>query len=238
MCEISFCGKNSEFKIVETLRKKKSNYDWYGFLIECVKCKKQRIVTQTFAKVVTCTDCKKENYIQNYLGKTIGSLKILSYAYLKDDVRHFYNTECIKCGHKKITSLAAIKNSIKGCRKCNKAGKTPKIESQISHYKKAYITGAKKRKINFDLSEDEFKTLIFSNCYYCGDSPKERLSSKLRTIPEFSFKTNGIDRKDSQKGYTVDNTVSCCEMCNRMKMAYTQENFLKKIKEIFNNLQL
>jgi 5-methylcytosine-specific restriction endonuclease McrA len=43
---------------------------------------------------------------------------------------------------------------------------------------------------------------------------------------------NGIDRIDSNKGYTMDNCVSCCWTCNRMKGNMTQQNFLEHISKI------
>ena len=41
---------------------------------------------------------------------------------------------------------------------------------------------------------------------------------------------NGIDRINSDKGYTIDNCVPCCAQCNHMKLDYTTEEFLTKIK--------
>lgn len=62
--------------------------------------------------------------------------------------------------------------------------------------------------MDFELTKEQFYNLISQPCYYCGDKEKE---------------FNGIDRIDSQKGYIIDNCVTCCEYCNKMKLDYTTE---------------
>ena len=47
----------------------------------------------------------------------------------------------------------------------------------------------------------------------------------------------GIDRIDSNKGYTKDNVISCCEMCNRMKSDYNVKDWLRKVKTIAERIE-
>ena len=47
-------------------------------------------------------------------------------------------------------------------------------------------------------------------------------------------KITGIDRIDSTKGYSKDNCVSCCKMCNIMKNKFSKEDFLNKVESIYN----
>lgn len=68
------------------------------------------------------------------------------------------------------------------------------------------------------LTIEEFAQLLPLPCVYCGDSDKPR----------------GIDRVDNSKGYTKENSASCCRLCNFMKRAMTKENFLSHIKKIYN----
>ena len=75
-----------------------------------------------------------------------------------------------------------------------------------------YKDNARRRKIEFGISYDEFKTFWKKPCSYCG--------TPVRTI--------GVDRKDSAKGYSVDNVVPCCGPCNRTKVNQTEEAFLAK----------
>ncbi len=102
-----------------------------------------------------------------------------------------------------------------------------------------YRRSAKIRNINFGLSTDEFKILTKQNCYYCGDEPMYKQTSRCTSTPiERAYIFNGIDRIDSNKGYFLENCVTCCGVCNKMKMALAKELFLNKIVKIYNNLEL
>lgn len=60
-----------------------------------------------------------------------------------------------------------------------------------------------------DLTFEEYCAILAKSklkCHYCG--------SKLNSTGY------GLDRKDSNKGYTKDNVVTCCGMCNRTKNCY------------------
>lgn len=77
-----------------------------------------------------------------------------------------------------------------------------------------YKTGAKRRGLYFGLVKDFFKQHFQNNCHYCGD--------KINKI--------GFDRIDSNKGYSLDNVVDCCEQCNRMKWILPQKEFIDMCK--------
>lgn len=89
------------------------------------------------------------------------------------------------------------------------------IEGIFSTYKR----NAKKRNIPWELSYAEFKELVECSCHYCG----------IIATPY-----NGIDRLDSTKGYSYDNCVPCCIICNQMKLDYSKEFFLSQCKRIIN----
>ncbi len=90
-----------------------------------------------------------------------------------------------------------------------------------------YRSGAKKRNIQFNLSDIETIKLFKLNCYYCN---------------EFNIingnNINGIDRIDSEKNYNIENCVPCCKQCNFMKSKNKQETFFQLCEHIatFNNL--
>lgn len=81
-----------------------------------------------------------------------------------------------------------------------------KFEGKYFLYKK----GARQRNIEFSLSKDEFKEFWQKRCTYCD--------SQVKTI--------GLDRVDNNVGYIIENVVSCCEICNRMKRNLTRESFI------------
>lgn len=67
----------------------------------------------------------------------------------------------------------------------------------------------------FLISDEHFLTLCTEHCYYCG-----------------LLGDNGVDRLDSNVGYTYDNVVSCCPQCNTMKLDYSMDEFINKCKLI------
>ncbi len=70
----------------------------------------------------------------------------------------------------------------------------------------------------FELSFEQFETIVKTPCFYCG------------VIQEKGF--NGIDRADQKNGYTLVNSVSCCKLCNFMKGAVDNITFLQRIEHI------
>lgn len=112
--------------------------------------------------------------------------------------------------------------------KPNKAGPLNKL---FGNYKRA----AKRRKYVWGLSKSKFKKLILESCFYCGKSPNTKYSNAVVWTEENTISYNGIDRKDNEFGYTEENSVSCCEMCNRMKMKIGLDDFLTQIERIYEH---
>ena len=75
------------------------------------------------------------------------------------------------------------------------------------------------RGISFELTEEQFTKMVKSPCYYCGEFTS-------------GCSINGIDRKYSDKAYSPENTVPCCNMCNMMKNTLNEYTFLKQIEHI------
>lgn len=72
-----------------------------------------------------------------------------------------------------------------------------------------------KRGITFNLSFEQFVFLTNSKCSYCG---KENC--------------RGVDRIDSSKPYTIENSAPCCRVCNYMKSDLSYVEFLEHLKKI------
>lgn len=88
--------------------------------------------------------------------------------------------------------------------------RTPK--GRFAHIKKE----AKIRCINFSLPFELYETQLWGNpCHYCG----------------CEIEVTGLDRKDSDKGYTPDNVVPCCADCNIKKGIKPYEQFIQEQKE-------
>lgn len=85
-----------------------------------------------------------------------------------------------------------------------------------------YKSNAKRKGHRFEITFDFFVDITSQQCYYCGEFSEDK---------EFC----GIDRKDSTEGYTKTNCVSCCTLCNRMKMETPFERFLEHVQKISHN---
>lgn len=97
-----------------------------------------------------------------------------------------------------------------------------------------YKSNAHKRNHEFKLSFEEFDDLISGNCIYCGNEPVENkrfYNRSYKSQPQLKY--NGIDRIDSNNGYTLNNTASCCSVCNLMKNILSKEDFLNHISKIY-----
>lgn len=105
----------------------------------------------------------------------------------------------------------------------------------------AYKIGAKKRNLDYKITDDEFVMLSKMNCYYCGELPSQvyKITDKNKKIRAgIPIIYNGIDRVNNNKGYILNNVVPCCGTCNMMKHAHDKNTFIKKIKSIYEFLQL
>jgi hypothetical protein len=81
-----------------------------------------------------------------------------------------------------------------------------------------YKRSAIKRGYEFTLDINYFVQYINAECHYCGD-----IINKV-----------GFDRIDNKKGYTIQNTVPCCTICNIMKHSHGYEDFINHAKKIAN----
>jgi len=103
-------------------------------------------------------------------------------------------------------------------RKENK-GKVKGYQQTIDNkFKFGYKYPARKRGYEFKLSFAQFTKLFIGECHYCGVE-----------------NARGIDRVDNNIGYIIDNCVSCCGVCNKMKWKLNKDDFLEKVKQIFKN---
>lgn len=83
-----------------------------------------------------------------------------------------------------------------------------------------YKSSAKKRKIEFNLTFDDFSSFWQIDCHYCG--------REIQTI--------GIDRINSLVGYEISNILPCCPTCNGMKMDLSYIEFINHIKLLQSKL--
>lgn len=96
-----------------------------------------------------------------------------------------------------------------------------------------YKRNAKRRNIEWYLTDEEVRDLISSPCYYCGKLPHKHRLRKSEYNGDFP--SNGIDRLDPKKGYFSDNVVSCCPQCNFAKNKLSASEFKNQVSKIYNH---
>ena len=96
-----------------------------------------------------------------------------------------------------------------------------KTDPQVwAHYKlRVFKAQSKRRKLDWELTDEEAKGMLSSPCFYCG------------------VDYGGIDRVDNDIGYMWHNTVPCCGTCNNMKGTLSVTAFKEKIALIAENIK-
>lgn len=147
------------------------------------------------------------------------------------------------CGNESIVSTSKLNSCL--TQSCGCLGKERRRSSLIKEAgysaKKSifnrYKSAARKFNREFSLSLDDVVSITSNKCYYCGIDPLKSVLSHSKKY-NGDFLHNGIDRKDSSIGYTLDNCLPCCWKCNRMKSATPHDDFLLLIKTIYENKEL
>lgn len=89
----------------------------------------------------------------------------------------------------------------------------------------SYSARALKKNLDFELTLENYNEIISRECYYCN---------KQNT----KYHKNGIDRKNNNLGYFLNNCVTCCGECNYMKSKLTDIQFINQCKIISNREEL
>lgn len=123
-----------------------------------------------------------------------------------------------------------------GCYRREFTGEKSRIEDGLASKRsiyRIYIDSAKRRKLPFELSFEQFINLTQQNCHYCN-AELENFHLNHGSISGFSY--NGIDRKDNTKGYTLENSLPCCTNCNKAKGTMSYDEFISWGKKLGNHL--
>jgi hypothetical protein len=175
--------------------------DLEGLMKKCIGCSKEKQLDcfgsdrrSNDLKTSRCKDCINARYHEDpeYKAKVIERAKINR---LKNPDRSKERRNR-KLQHPDYNKDYYLLNKVKLDELATERSKT--IKGRYSKYK--YNAKCKKR--SFTLSLDEFTLFWGKDCAYCGDP--------IQTI--------GLDRVDSKLGYEIDNVVSCCSICNSIKL--------------------
>lgn len=172
----------------------------------------------------SCVTCSQDKP-KDRTGERYGKITLTSYNRRARKMEHLWNGVC-DCGYQGVWNtkkLGKLKDDVSGkCRHKSVAETAPQVII-FNRYQKSAID----RKLSFDLTQEELSLLIGENCHYCGSECVSRLTSS-----EEDFYYNGIDRKNSKKGYTLSNSVTCCKFCNYAKGTKSYSDFKKWIQRV------
>jgi hypothetical protein len=85
---------------------------------------------------------------------------------------------------------------------------------------------ARKRELEFSISLEEFIVETEKPCEYCNN-----------LLGKKSVYASGLDRKDNNKGYTIDNVCSCCWVCNSIKGEHLSFEEMKEVVKLIINMR-
>ena len=183
----------------------------------------------------------RRNSGKNYTGQKFGMLTVLvrDFAKTRKDHNTYWKCKC-ECGEETIVSLSNLKRGTIvscGCFNLQQIKKRAYVlntknegESALQSVNYTYKYNANKRNLSFNLTDEEFKELIFSNCGYCGATPNNKSKNRYG---HGDVIYNGIDRINNNLAYEKSNCISCCQNCNRAKYKMSHQEFIKWISNIY-----
>ena len=188
-----------------------------------------------------------------YLDRTnirYGRLTVISNA--GKDYRGLYLWKCVcDCGNTKLVvgqNLSSGKSKSCGCikdeflkKKGNQYGlledrQDAMLRVQYSHLKRRHT------KFNYNDKVIDFSLFIKlskSKCTYCGLEYSKEIEDRLnetkslKRLSDEILKINGIDRINSNIGYTIENSITCCKYCNTAKNTMSVTDFKNWIKRVY-----
>lgn len=172
-----------------------------------------------------------------FIGQLLQYLTVLDYD-AGEDHRGYFSCRCV-CG--KILRIRADNVIHKRTHSCGcmkplltiSANTLPHNLGLINKLYRAYESRAKKKVMDFSLTIEQFKVLIFSDCSYCGSPPRDVMLATSGKRKKKPFTYNGVDRIDNSAGYFLSNCTSCCHQCNQAKSNYTVAEFRNWVEKVY-----
>lgn len=209
---------------------------YWKCLCECGKTCFAQTTELTKRGKISCGCKRKQKASKNLIGLNFPNFEVLKRTDTKIEFKkqtQFYMCKCKHCGKEVERSRQSITSKfVKSCGCLWLNNHIPKTnKSTLNTLYNKYSNDAGYRDLEFTLTKDDFKEIIFKECFYCGINPSQSLGDR------FDKKYNGIDRIDNLSGYIKNNCTPCCGMCNSLKSGYSQEDFIKKVSSISENMK-
>lgn len=97
-----------------------------------------------------------------------------------------------------------------------------------------YKSTARQHGRTWEISFQQFCDLTARDCSYCGAAPANRTKDRNG---DGVFVYSGLDRVDPSRGYTTENVVPACIVCNRAKTDMSREQFHAWVGRIYSRMR-
>lgn len=185
----------------------------------------------------SCGCLQKE--LRNETGNQYGKLTVI--CPYEDKPPYKWLCRCA-CGNEIAVIRSRLRSgNVKSCG-CliGQAHRLPEGESALNALYYSYKQTAKRRGFEWIIDKTQFENLSKQLCHYCGAKPSQKRYSNYKKdgTPAGNgiYIYNGLDRIDSNKGYIIENVVSCCSRCNYAKNSMSLEEFIQWLKNIYNHM--
>ncbi len=158
----------------------------------------------------------------DHTGRIVGMLTYLYNTGDKAPSKHYIWVAQCECGElTRVATCNIAQNRSCGCRVM---GNERYIGVSVYQYTYRAIKQRHHQRFTGEVvGYEQYAELAASNCLYCDSPPSNMFQGR-------SYQ--GLDRVDNNRGYTSDNVVPCCDMCNSFKSAYSVEQFIDHARRI------
>ena len=143
------------------------------------------------------------------------------------------------CGSVVVIRGSSLRDGVTrscGCLQREVAGRLNRLPKGVAAFNSVVSrmkVQAEKRSLEWRLTDEQIACLTKQPCHYCGAEPAQ-IARHVDHNGVYVY--NGIDRIDNNEGYTIDNVVPCCKMCNSAKSTSTVSEFESWIVRVYECL--
>jgi len=147
-------------------------------------------------------------------GKKFGNLFVIGCVGKNNRKSTIWKCKC-DCGNEHTVASQELRAKHTQSCGCLRLKCIRKLPYQWLH--SALIRNAKRNGHKCDITYEQFIEFTkLSKCHYCGNKiiwPKHSIDK----LGKYQLQRYNLDRKDNEKGYSIDNCVICCKLCNKIK---------------------
>ncbi len=189
-------------------------------------------------KTESCGCLSKKHFV-DYTGQTFHNIKVIRHLGKDKTNNNIYHFECF-CGNIFTSQISDIKNNKIASCGCKKNSKQildflkDEDKGAVNSIYAQYRLSAKKADREFTLTTEEFRELLESPCHYCtvaSSNIHHKGKPRINGTKE-NYKYNGVDRRNNDEGYTIENAVTACRHCNISKHTLNEDYFIERAYKI------